>query len=314
MPGRGGTETPKGVPSGRRSIPVQQTQPAVTVPPAGWYADPWHIAPYRWWDGRAWTGHVSAPASAPAYTRPVGARPPLSRARDDIRGGWIALLGFAGALALSLIFALIAIAAGGHKGTVPVMIAGQAGLWSGLWMSAYIVTHRREGGSLRDIGLRAPTGGEIGMGIGVAFAALFVEGHIVTLLRSLLPEDNQGIRSSLFVSRPSVAALVVTALIACVGAPYFEEIFFRGVVQSVLMRRFGVAPAVVIQAVLFGCAHYQIGMTANQAAVRIVGITIVGLFLGWLRAYTGRLGAGMVAHATNNVIVVTLTYLALYAR
>lgn len=281
-----------------------------TVAPPGWYADPWRAASYRWWDGHAWTAHVSAPSS---YAAPRNT-PALPRARDDIHGGWTALLGVGGGLALSLIFALVAVAAGAAKGTVPVMIAGQAGLWSGLWMSAYVVTHRREGGSLRDIGLRAPTGGEIGLGLGIAFAALYVEGQIVSILRSLLPQDNQGIRSSLFVARPSVAALVVTALIACVGAPYFEEIFFRGVVQSVLTRRFGVAPAVVIQAVLFGCAHYQLGMTASQAAVRIVGITIVGLFLGWLRAHTGRLGAGMMAHATNNVIVVGLTYIALYAR
>ena len=295
---------------------MQQMQPPVTVPPPGWYADPWRIAPYRWWDGRAWTGHVSG-ASTPAaysYAPAYETKPALPRARDDIRGGGIALLGFAGALALSLLFALIATGAGARKGTVPVLIAGQAGLWSGLWMSAYIITHRREGGSLRDIGLRMPTGGEIGMGVGIALAAIYVEGQVITFLRSMLPEDNQGIRSNLFVSRPSVAALAVTALIACVGAPYFEEIFFRGVVQSVLMRRFGVAPAVVIQAVLFGCAHYQLGMTANQAAVRIVAITIIGCFLGWLRAYTGRLGAGMVAHATNNVIVVAITYVALYAR
>ena len=278
--------------------------------PPGWYADPWRTAPYRWWDGRAWTAHVSSP---PAYASPRRT-PTVPRARDDIDGCWIALLGFAGAIALSLIFALLAVAFGAAKGTVPVMIAGQAGLWSGLWMSAYIVTHRRTGGSLRDIGLRAPTGGEIGLGIGIAFAALYVEGHIVSVLRSLLPQDNQGIRSSLFVARPSVAALVVTALIACADAPYFEEIFFRGVVQSVFIRRFGVAPAVVMQAVLFGCAHYQLGMTANQAVVRIVGITIVGLFLGSVRAHTGRLGAGMVAHATNNVIVVAITYIAIYAR
>jgi uncharacterized protein len=287
-----------------------QAEPGAAAP-AGWYADPWHAAAYRWWDGGAWTGHVSPP---PAYASPRNTVPTLPRARDDIHGGWIALLGFGGALALSVIFGLIAVAAGAAEGTLPVTIAGQAGLWSGLWMSAYIVTHRREGGSLRDLGLRAPTGNEVGLGVGIAFAALYAEGQIVTLLRSLLPQDNQGIRSSLFVARPSVAALAMTALIACVGAPYFEEIFFRGVVQSILTRRFGVARAVVIQAVLFGCAHFQLGMTTRQAVVRIVGITVVGLFLGWLRAHTGRLGAGMVAHATNNVIVVSLAFIVLHAR
>lgn len=27
--------------------------------PAGWYADPWGLSRWRWWDGWAWTGHVA---------------------------------------------------------------------------------------------------------------------------------------------------------------------------------------------------------------------------------------------------------------
>ena len=34
------------------------TQPG--LPPPGWHADPWGQARLRWWDGRAWTGHVAA--------------------------------------------------------------------------------------------------------------------------------------------------------------------------------------------------------------------------------------------------------------
>lgn len=34
--------------------------PQTTHSPAGWYADPWGSSPWRWWDGWAWTGHVSA--------------------------------------------------------------------------------------------------------------------------------------------------------------------------------------------------------------------------------------------------------------
>jgi hypothetical protein len=29
------------------------------LPPPGWHADPWGQARLRWWDGRAWTGHVA---------------------------------------------------------------------------------------------------------------------------------------------------------------------------------------------------------------------------------------------------------------
>ncbi|MEP6625322.1 MAG: DUF4328 domain-containing protein [Acidimicrobiia bacterium] len=32
--------------------------------PAGWHPDPWRLAAMRWWDGDAWTGHVSGPPPA----------------------------------------------------------------------------------------------------------------------------------------------------------------------------------------------------------------------------------------------------------
>jgi Protein of unknown function (DUF2510) len=41
---------------------------------AGWYADPWNQAEQRWWDGRQWTPHVSAPVAG-APTPPVLAPP-----------------------------------------------------------------------------------------------------------------------------------------------------------------------------------------------------------------------------------------------
>src|SRR5262245_37850584 len=49
-----------------------------SVPPPGWYEDPWRHAAFRWWDGRAWSWQVQAPiaprkASAPAPTLPIAA-------------------------------------------------------------------------------------------------------------------------------------------------------------------------------------------------------------------------------------------------
>ncbi len=112
-------------------------------------------------------------------------------------------------------------------------------------------------------------------------------------------------------SRPSYALVCVVGLLACVGAPIVEELFFRGLVQSVMTRRLGTSPAIVLQAMLFGLAHFELGMTFNQAAVRCGTVMVLGLFNGWLRVQSGRLGAGMVAHATYNVIVTLITFGAL---
>lgn len=32
--------------------------------PSGWYADPWHEGPFRWWDGTKWTGVVTGSAGS----------------------------------------------------------------------------------------------------------------------------------------------------------------------------------------------------------------------------------------------------------
>ena len=61
--------------------------------------------------------------------------------------------------------------------------------------------------------------------------------------------------------QPSVGAAIVLVLIVCVGAPFFEELFFRGVVQGALTCRWGARVAIVAQAFAFALVHYRIGMT-----------------------------------------------------
>jgi membrane protease YdiL (CAAX protease family) len=288
---------------------AQDSGSAAGAPP-GWYPDPWQLAHSRFWDGHSWTPHVSG-----TYA-PVQVLAPRPEPLPDLEGGGgIAVLAFAGAFALALIGEFLALALGASRTSVTVDVIGHIGLWGGLTMGAYIVTHRRADGSLRDLGLAVPTGKEIGTGIGFAFLALFAASRVIAILQALLPHDDTGIRSNVFVAHaPSAGAIFVTALVVCVGAPFFEELFFRGLVQSVLTRRLGVVAAICVQAVLFGCAHFQLGMTLREATVRITAITIIGLFLGSLRHRTGRLGAGMVAHATNNAIVVLVAIALMNSR
>jgi membrane protease YdiL (CAAX protease family) len=282
-------------------LQVMQVQPT-----PGWYSDPWRAAPLRWWDGVQWTDRTYQPAFPPVATDT------LARARTDLRGGGIALLGFVGANLLGLGCALLAGVFGVPARSVGAAVFGLFGLWTGLTLTAYVITHRREGGTLADVGFAWPTGRELAKGFGTAFLAVLAAAQVALALRSFLPHEDTGIRTNLFLShRPSTAAIIVLAAAACIGAPIVEELFFRGIVQTILAGDLGMSAAVVVQAALFGLAHYQLGMTADEAVIRIVSIGVVGLFLGWLRARTGRLGAGMAAHATYNVIIVLLTIAAL---
>ena len=151
-------------------------------------------------DGLTWTGFTQPAAAAPAAAAPpaspstvapavgtdrcIPGRPrPAGQlggrtsggAVDDITGGGTAILGYFGALGLSLLFQQVASALGVRELTAPSVVFGMLGLWTGLWMTAYIVSHRRPGGSHQ--GPRAPCSprrSEIGLGIAVGFIGLVI--------------------------------------------------------------------------------------------------------------------------------------------
>ncbi len=94
------------------------------------------------------------------------------------------------------------------------------------------------------------------------------------------------------------AVIVVCTVI---GAPFFEELFFRGVLLRSLARLFGdvgrwVGPAlaIVVSGVLFGLAHAE--------SLQLLGLALFGVILGLVSWRTGRLGMNMVAHATFNLM------------
>lgn len=101
--------------------------PPVPAPsPPGWYPDPWRIAQFRWWDGRAWTaniahghGHVQAPATAVGGARtprlPAWLSPPI------LWGGLLTIP--------LVIFAIATDPAAFGLSLVPILIVAPALMW-----------------------------------------------------------------------------------------------------------------------------------------------------------------------------------------
>jgi len=78
-----------------------------------------------------------------------------------------------------------------------------------------------------------------------------------------------------------------------------EEILFRGFLQSGLVRLFESRPVgVAITALVFALFHLD--------PWRFTGVLVLGLFLGALAQRTGSLLPGMLAHALNNILSITL--------
>ncbi|MET0420702.1 MAG: CPBP family glutamic-type intramembrane protease, partial [Acidimicrobiia bacterium] len=289
-------------------------------PPPAWHPNPEDPATWRWWDGARWTSFTvpSPPVSRSWFPgRTSASERSVSESAGTTgtitRGSLIALLGFVIAELLSIGAVFAAIALGAEERSVVTLIAGGFGLWVGL-LGACLVAVRRHGtGSLRDLGLRGLRRSDIGTGVVASIVARIAGVAAAVAIVVLLPNETYGSSNAIVDrGRPSALAVIVVALFVCVGAPFFEELFFRGLVQGALTGRVGARIAVVLQAALFAAAHYQVGMSLGTVFVTFTVIGIAGLTLGMVRWHTERLGAGMVAHAAFNLVAVVILLFVLF--
>ncbi len=97
--------------------------------------------------------------------------------------------------------------------------------------------------------------------------------------------------------------LAVSLLEYVIFAPIFEELAFRGLLFAMLRRRFQFLPAALISAAIFALAH-------GYSPIGFISVLWSGFLWAWIYERTGSLIPGMIAHATNNLLV-SLTVMAL---
>lgn len=219
------------------------------------------------------------------------------------------LFGVVAGLSLSSLFAALWLAVWGDK---DLNLAGQAfsqvGLWTGMVGAVVLASRRKGAGNLGDdFGFRARWV-DLGLGAAVAVAVqLLVLPLVGLLLRPLLgrPEVSGPVQDLLNKARgPAFIGLLATVV---VGAPLVEELFFRGLLLRSLQRRMPDAAAIAVASSVFGLAHAST-MPADAVILVMVSLTVFGAVLNLLAVRTGRLGPGILAHATFNLF--TVVYLA----
>jgi len=92
------------------------------------------------------------------------------------------------------------------------------------------------------------------------------------------------------------AAVAVTLFATVVLAPFFEEIIFRGVLYGSLRARWGVAPSVIVSALIFAVAH-------GYGAAGFASVFCSGALWAWSYEHTRSLLPSMAAHMANNAAV-----------
>jgi uncharacterized protein len=219
--------------------------------------------------------------------------------------GEVAVAFLAGTI-LSLLLAGLVQPAGYRPGSatpIPLRVtaAGLLGLWIGLGGGAVYVSRYRGSGRLStELGLRLRWPVDLGLGVVAGLVSSYV---LVPLLYLPFEQFDPGLRRRLESPAKQNTGgahggfeITVLFLLLAVGAPVVEEVFFRGMLQQSLARRFGWPVAVVASSVAFGLAHFE--------PLQLPALILFGVVLGVLAQRSGRLGPGIVAHATFNAVTV----------
>jgi len=273
---------------------------SATQPDPDWYPDPGGVHEYRYWDGASWTDGV---ATDGVVTEEPLARLPAAQQREftglPARAAWFALLGVVGGTIFGGILEAIGWGIAGHQQALQLALA-QVGLWAGFLGACWLASRRYGTGHLRsDLGLRFERqdirrGFLAGL---VARLAVIVIGVVLYLISHRLTGGHAAINDQL---RSKSVGLVVVAVVITLGAPVFEELFFRGLIMQSLQTRWGPRIALGGQAVIFGLCHLSPDLGLGNIT-EMLAITTAGLVLGWLAVRYRRLGPGVWAHGWFNL-------------
>lgn len=83
--------------------------------------------------------------------------------------------------------------------------------------------------------------------------------------------------------------------------PLFEELFYRGFVFTVIEKKIGWVPAVLLSSIAFSAFHTTSIISFNSE------LFIKGVVFGLLRKWDGSIWSSVAAHSTNNLLLSWLT-------
>ena len=307
-PDEGGGTAYVPAPAPQVYVPLQS--PPLEGPPAGWYRDPGGRHQYRFWNGSGWTRgvadgpYVSQDFPVPKPAPWLGSQEADTRAQLPPRAATIAFGGIVAAVVLSFLGALVAALVLPHSRFLSLVL-GQSGLWTGLVSAAWLASKKFGTGSVRrDFGLRF-RGEDLGWGLLVSFVARFT-GFIlliplVMVNRHLIGSDVAPLRGA----RQDPSVLIAVVVMVVIGAPFIEELFFRGLLLRSLMPIAGTAGAIVTQGLVFGALHLRPSYGLGNVSIFVV-IAAMGVILGVVAERFRRLGPGIVAHGFFNLFALLL--------
>jgi len=238
---------------------------------------------------------------------PVPEMPPPERPRASWRW-WEAILVYLLILVVSAfatlpIFALIRSKGLAELSASAVIALINVGLLVG-WLQVFHPAWRKVIGFPRRIWPEVKAGA--GFGALLYPVIVFGVGIVVNLLLQVI--TGKSVRSPRQLpAHLSAAGVAVSIVYAVVIAPVHEELFFRGILFRSLADRHSFAIGAAGSGLAFGLIHYVPGPWYGSVLLMSV-MVFTGVALAWFYERRGNIAASMVAHATFNVIGLTLIF------
>jgi membrane protease YdiL (CAAX protease family) len=132
-------------------------------------------------------------------------------------------------------------------------------------------------------------------------AAFFLIGIVAIVQEAIFPRptDYQEIWEIVlqqFHQLPFILTLFLIAVLPGVC----EELFFRGFLLHGIRKTLPDSAAIILVGFLFGIFHLD--------PYRLLPVSLLGILFGYMVVKTGSIFTGMIAHATNNGIAISLSY------
>ena len=189
--------------------------------------------------------------------------------------------------------------------TFLILVYGLLGTLIAMLLPVYLVNLARKRYSLSQLGLGSLPQKWVWSAVGLGVAAALVRMLIAFVLLEQFPalEESAEALSEAFNFEENWQ-MIVAGLLATLIVPFYEEIFFRGVVHNGLANRIGVWGAILISSIIFGLIHFF--------PIQIITAFLLGLVLGWLYEKSDNLWIPIICHVVNNGIAMFMSILSIW--
>jgi membrane protease YdiL (CAAX protease family) len=188
--------------------------------------------------------------------------------------------------------------------TITEIAVSSAMMWAAFAVALVVVSRRHGSGDLLvDYRVAVRPVDLFAIPAGVA-AQLALIPALYWPLQQIWPDtfsnDELAQRAEDLVGRASGGQVVLLVVVVAVGAPLFEELVYRGLIQRSLSAGLGPWAGLLVAAAWFSLIHL--------APVEYVGLFAAGLVFGLGLLFTDRLGPAVLAHMAFNVTGLVLAF------